>query len=62
MSDDGSMQRTRLASKPEATHDVEDYVADYCHDAVDAGIHPAEVIVALQRVEEEIEERRVEDA
>ena len=61
MSDSDPMRRTAGVSyEPESQADVLDFVTDYAEDAIDAGVHPAEVVVALEKARNEIEERRMD--
>jgi len=41
--------------EPSTKSDVLDFVADYAHDAVDAGVHDHAVVRALEEAAEEIE-------
>jgi len=46
--------------EPQEYHDIVDFIADYCHDAIDAGMWPEEVISGLQDVEAEIKSDYIE--
>jgi len=56
MSDDESMRRTPgVVYEPDSNTDVHDFVADYARDAIDAGVHPTEVIAGLEGALEELQ-------
>ncbi|WP_256394136.1 TCP-1/cpn60 chaperonin family protein [Natronoarchaeum rubrum] len=56
---DESMRRTPGVNyEPDSGSDVEDFVADYAFDAIDAGVHPTAVRDALREAAEEIENRQ----
>lgn len=48
-----TMTRTG-AVEPHSVASFEDHVADYAHDAIDAGLEPVDVVEALRTVEDEI--------
>jgi hypothetical protein len=55
---DEPMRRTPgITYEPESRLDVLDFVADYAHDAVDAGVDRDEVVAALRDVADEVEDR-----
>jgi hypothetical protein len=60
MSDNEPMRRSP-AVEPDDWVDVYDRVADYGHDAVDAGIDADGVVQALRKAADEIEREREED-
>lgn len=51
-----TMQRSGHSTVPRRRSDVLDYVADYAHDAVDAGLEPGDVAGALREAAVEIED------
>ena len=56
--DDEPMRRTPgVTYEPEGRADVFDFITDYALDAIDAGVAPVAVVVALQQATEEIQDR-----
>lgn len=47
--------------EPSSRADVEDFVADYSYDAVDAGVNAFQVVRALEEVAQKIEKRKVKN-
>ncbi|WP_050051451.1 hypothetical protein [Halostagnicola sp. A56] len=51
-----TMRRTPGVNyEPDSRTDVEDFVADYGYDAIDAGVHPKQVAAAIRVVADELE-------
>ncbi|GAA2771940.1 hypothetical protein GCM10010451_66220 [Streptomyces virens] len=57
LGDDPGLEETMTrtgAVEPHSVASFEDHVADYAHDAIDAGLEPVDVVEALRTVEDEI--------
>lgn len=60
MSDETMRRTPGVNYEPDGRTDVEDFVADYAYDAIDAGVHPKQVAAALQAAADELEEHAQE--
>lgn len=56
MSDEMMCRTPGVNYEPDSRTDVENFVADYGYDAIDAGVHPKQVAAALRAAADELEE------
>jgi len=54
MSDEPMRRTPGVKYEPDNQRDVHDFIVDYSRDAIDAGVHPSQVITALEKATNEM--------